>query len=81
MVGIDQRQIREWLKVSDAETVQWRLNSRRQTPESGDYWQEAYNLNSGCNWAIGTVLGVKKLRKCMNNCVPTSEVRYLTFTG
>ena len=47
-VGIDQPQTRICLKLSDAETSDWRLNTRHQTTHSGDYWREANNLSSVC---------------------------------
>ena len=46
MVGIDQPQSKRWLKFSEAERVDWRLYSTRQTADSGDYWREADNLSS-----------------------------------
>ena len=46
MPGIDQQQTKRWLKLSDAETAYWQLNSSWQKGDSGDYWREANNLSS-----------------------------------
>ena len=59
MVGIDQQRTRIWFKLSYAETPHWQLSSRRQTPDSGDYWWEANNLSSAVSERVrGTALGV-----------------------
>ena len=52
IAGIDQPQIKRWLKLSDADTADWRLCLTKYI------LVKAIKMSSVCEWASGTALEV-----------------------